>query len=84
MDMDKRPIVDKTTGISIGLAVILSGFVVGWAYKDATFKEQVSSGLTHMQTDIDEIKANQQQDKRDIQDLKVRVALIEAEMENGP
>jgi hypothetical protein len=78
---DKRPIVDKTTGISIGLALLLAALIVGWTTNDAAFKSEMSSSMESIQVSIAEIKAELAENQDDIIDLKVRVALLERELE---
>lgn len=78
---EKRPFVDKTTGISIGLALLLAALVVGWTTNDAAFKSEMSSSMESIQISIAEIKAELAENQDDIIDLKVRVALIEREIE---
>jgi len=80
---EKRPVVDRTTGISIGLSVMLAALVVGWAAKDATFKESTSNGIVNMQEDINEIKYDLKESQKEISNLKVRVALVEEKQKEG-
>ena len=82
METRSKPLVDKTTGISIGLAVLLGGLIIAWTTTDATFKSDMTTGLTQVNVTISEIKEDLEEDQADIVDLKVRLALVENELEH--
>lgn len=80
MNTERKPIVDKSTGISIGLALVLAALIIGWTTNDASFKSDMKSSMNQVSSNIEKIQGDLEKKQEDIIDLKVRVALLEREV----